>query len=106
MKTVKKPKQSKPYVNLLSLKKDYESSMELFTDAHVLVTTLEKKRLAADGTLKPMSLDFSEASYIEATRSLTEYVDILAEVSDLESVVEGVRLEIGSVRGDMGVKDP
>jgi len=71
-----------------------------------------------------MSLDFSEASYIEAMRSLVEYVDILAEVSGcvaeffsatpgliedyvtpLESVVEGVRLEIGSVRGDMGVKE-
>ena len=81
MRTVRKPKQPKASGNSLSLKKDYKSNMDFFTDAHVLVTSLEKKRLTADGTLKPMSLEFSEASYIEATKSLIYYVDILAEVS-------------------------
>jgi len=74
--------------------------------------------------LKSMSLDFTETSYIEATKSLVNYVGILAEVASyvaqvfaatlgliedyvtpLESVVGGVRLEMGSVQGDMGVKD-
>ena len=72
-----------------------------------------------------MSLDFTETSYIEATKSLVNYVGIIAEVASyvaqvfaatlgliedyvtpLESVVEGARLEMmGSVQGDMGVKD-
>jgi len=67
MRTVRKPKQPKAIDNSLSLKQDYIASMELFTDAHDLVTSLDKKRLATDGTLKPMLLDFTEASYIEST---------------------------------------
>ena len=99
MRTVRKPKQPKVIDSSLSLvKQDYIASMELFTDAHDLVTSLDKKRLATDGTtLKPMSLDFTEASYSESTKSLVDYVGILAEVASCVAQVFAATRDLSKI---------
>jgi len=55
MKTVRKPKQFQMVVKAFSFK-DYDTRMQLFTDAHALSTSLDQKTVNGDGTFKPRSL--------------------------------------------------